>query len=147
MPPKPAYIFINPQSNIGLLTSPNSGLLIMAAMTYLCPEFIKEGRLCWLRAPLYIVEQKNGKEEYFFTDEEYNKVRGKIKGEVHRNKGLGEMSAESAHASMFVEENQRLDVMEYNADAIYLLSELMGTDADFRREYIFENVDFSEVTE
>lgn len=119
----------------------------MAAMTYLCPEFIKEGRLCWLRAPLYIVEQKNGKEEYFFTDEEYNKVRGKIKGEVHRNKGLGEMSAESAHASMFVEENQRLDVMEYNADAIYLLSELMGTDADFRREYIFENVDFSEVTE
>lgn len=123
------------------------GLLIMAAMTYLCPEFIKEGRLCWLRAPLYIVEQKNGKEEYFFTDEEYNKVRGKIKGEVHRNKGLGEMSAESAHASMFVEENQRLDVMEYNADAIYLLSELMGTDADFRREYIFENVDFSEVTE
>lgn len=62
------------------------GLLIMAALQYLAPEFIKEERLCWLRSPLYIVT--NGKQEsYYFTDEEFNKVRGKIKGEVQRNKG------------------------------------------------------------
>ena len=40
------------------------GLLIMAALHYLCPQFIKEGRLLWLRSPLYIVKgfQKNIKE-------------------------------------------------------------------------------------
>lgn len=62
------------------------GLLIMAALQYLAPEFIKEGRLCWLRSPLYIVNNK-GKEEYYFTDEDFNKVRNKIKGEVTRAKG------------------------------------------------------------
>ena len=59
------------------------GLLIMAALQYLAPDFIKEGRLCWLRSPLYIVENK-GKENYYFTDDEFNKVRNKVKGEVTR---------------------------------------------------------------
>ena len=27
----------------------------MAALSYLAPQFIKEGRLCWLHAPLYII--------------------------------------------------------------------------------------------
>lgn len=62
------------------------GLLIMAALAYLAPEFIKEGRLCWLRSPLYIIDNK-GKETYYFTDEEFNKVRKIIKGTVTRAKG------------------------------------------------------------
>lgn len=62
------------------------GLLIMAALTYLAPEFIKEGRLCWLRSPLYIVDNK-GKETYYFTDEEFDKVRKTVKGVVTRAKG------------------------------------------------------------
>ena len=62
------------------------GLLIMAALAYLAPDFIKEGRLCWLRSPLYIVDNK-GKESYYFTDEEFDKIRNKVKGEVTRAKG------------------------------------------------------------
>ena len=54
------------------------GLLIMAALAYLAPQFIREGRLCWLRSPLYIVDNK-GKESYYFTDEEFNAVRKTIK--------------------------------------------------------------------
>ena len=62
------------------------GLLIMAAFAYLAPQFIREGRLCWLRSPLYIVN--NGKKEsYYFTDEEFEKARKTIKGEVTRAKG------------------------------------------------------------
>lgn len=122
------------------------GLLIMAALQYLAPEFIKEGRLCWLRSPLYIVENK-GKESYYFTDDEFNKVRNKVKGEVTRAKGLGELPAETARASMFTQEYQRMDVMEWNDRAIDLLYDLMSEDVEPRRDFIMKKVDFSKVRE
>lgn len=122
------------------------GLLIMAALQYLAPEFIKEGRLCWLRSPLYIVDNK-GKESYYFTDDEFNKVRNKIKGEVTRAKGLGELPAETAQASMFTDEYQRMDVMEWDENAIDLLYDLMSEDVEPRRDFIMEKVDFSKVRE
>lgn len=122
------------------------GLLIMAALQYLAPEFIKEGRLCWLRSPLYIMT--NGKtESYYFTDEEFNKAKGKIKGEVQRNKGLGSLEADQARKSMFSDEYQRMDVMEYDEKAVDLLYDLMGEDVEPRREFIFNNVDFSTIAE
>lgn len=122
------------------------GLLIMAALMYLAPDFIKEGRLCWLRSPLYIVN--NGKKEtYYFTDEEFNASRNKINGEVTRAKGLGELPAETARASMFSEEFQRMDVMEYSDAAADLLCALMGEDVEPRRDFIMTHVDFSKITE
>lgn len=122
------------------------GLLIMAALTYLAPEFIKEGRLCWLRSPLYIVDNK-GKETYYFTDEEFDKVRKTVKGVVTRAKGLGELPAETAHASMFTPEFQRMETLQYSENALKLLYDLMGTDVDPRRDFIMENIDFSEIRE
>lgn len=121
------------------------GLLIMAALDYIAPEFLKEGRLCWLRSPLYIVKNK-GKETYYFTDEEMNKVRSTMKGEIQRNKGLGSLSAEQARNSMFGE-SQRMDVIEPTPEAIALLEDLMGVDVEPRRKFIFKNVDFSEIKE
>ena len=122
------------------------GLLIMAAIQYLCPKFLEEGRLCWLRAPLYIVT--NGKKhDYYFTDEEYNKVRGKIRGEIHRNKGLGEMGADEVRESMFDSNYQRMDVLEPNDEALIMLRELMGEDVTPRANFIFKNIDFSEIKE
>ena len=122
------------------------GLLIMAALMYLAPDFIKEGRLCWLRSPLYIVN--NGKKEtYYFTDEEFNASRNKINGEVTRAKGLGELPAETARASMFSEEFQRMDIMEYSDTAADLLCALMGEDVEPRRDFIMTHVDFSKITE
>lgn len=122
------------------------GLLIMSALLYLAPEFIKEGRLCWLRSPLYIVENK-GKETYYFSDEEFTKARKSIKGTVTRAKGLGELPAETAHASMFTPEFQRLEVLHYSKEAIDLLLELMGDEVKPRRDFIFENIDFSTIRE
>ena len=121
------------------------GLLIMAALAHIAPQFIREGRLCWLRSPLYIVT--NGKtESYYFTDDEFNAVKGKIKGEVQRNKGLGSLEPEQARVSMFGE-HQRMDVMEYTESAMQLLYELMGEDVAPRREFIMSNVDFAEIRE
>ena len=122
------------------------GLLIMAALHHLAPQFLNEGRLCWLRSPLYIV--KNGaKETYYFTDEEMNNARSKITGEVQRNKGLGSLSAKQAKSSMFDAANQRLEAFKITNEAIALLEDLMGDDANKRREFIFNNVDFSTIKE
>jgi DNA gyrase/topoisomerase IV subunit B len=138
---------------LGICTDADSdgyhiGLLIMAALTYLAPEFIKEGRLCWLRAPLYIANNK-GKETYYFTDSELEEAKKKkqVKGDLTRNKGLGEMSPETAQASMFNSECQRLEVMEYTPNAIDLLYELMGEEVEPRKEFIMNNIDFSTIRE
>ena len=121
------------------------GLLIATALQHFCPEFIEEQRLCWLRSPLYIVKTKQG-EQYYFTDEEMNNVRGKITGEVQRNKGLGSLSADQAKASMFGE-NQRMDILNPTEEAINLLKALMGSSGAARKEFVFNEIDFSEVRE
>lgn len=122
------------------------GLLIMAALSYLAPQFIKEGRLCWLHAPLYIISDGK-KETYAFTDEEMNSMRGKIKGNITRNKGLGEMTAESARRSMFEPEFQRMETLEYSEEAMSMLYALMGEEVEPRREFVMTKIDFSEIRE
>ena len=122
------------------------GLLIMCAVYKFAPEFIEEGRLYWLRSPLYIVKNKK-EESYYFTDEEFEKVRKNIKGEVERAKGLGALSAEQAHRSMFMPEFQRMDQLLPDKDTIDLLWDLMGKDSEPKRDFIFKHVDFSEIRE
>jgi DNA gyrase subunit B len=121
------------------------GLLIATALQHFCPEFIEEQRLCWLRSPLYIVKTKQG-EQYFFTDEEMDNARGKIIGEVQRNKGLGSLSADQAKASMFGE-NQRMDILNPTEAAIDLLKALMGSSGVARKEFVFNEIDFSTIRE
>lgn len=120
------------------------GLLIMAAIYKLAPQFLMEKRLCWLRSPLYI-EKIGKKENYFFTDEEIKNV--KITGELQRNKGLGSLSAQQAKDSMFDSKNQRMDVLIPDEESLTLLSQLMGEDNSYRKTFIFDNVDFSEIHE
>jgi DNA gyrase/topoisomerase IV subunit B len=48
---------------------------------------------------------------------------------------------------MFDPEYQRMDVMEYEESAMDLLYSLMGEDVAPRREFIMENVDFTEIRE
>ena len=120
------------------------GLLIMCAIYTFAPQFIEEGRLYWLRSPLYVVKNKKN-ESYYFTDEEFNKA--KPKGEVNRAKGLGALSADQARRSMFTEEYQRMDQLIPDEDSLYLLSQLMGKDSEPKRKFVFENVDFSEIRE
>lgn len=136
---------------IGILSDADAdgyaiGLLIMCALYKVAPQFIEEGRLYWMRSPLYIV--KNGKNEsYYFTDEEYNKVAGKVKGEVQRCKGLGALSAEQARRSMFTEEFQRFEQLIPDKDTFELLNDLMGDDSTPKHDFIFDNLDFSEIRE
>ena len=118
----------------------------MAALYYLAPQFIEEGRLCWLHAPLYSVKNKQNT-SYYFTDEDFNKIRSKIKGEVSRFKGIGSMSADQMAESMFTDEYQHLEIIEPNDKAFVLLQELMGPDVQPRKDFIFKNIDFSLIRE
>lgn len=136
---------------IGVLTDADSdgfaiGLLIMCALYKIAPEFIEEGRLCWVRSPLYIVKKGN-KYDYYFTDEEFDKVRNTVSGEVQRNKGLGSLNAKQARDSMFVPENQRIDTLVPDEDSLDLLLELMGKDSKPKHDFIFDNIDFSTIRE
>ena len=123
------------------------GLLIASALEHFCPKFIRENRLCWLRSPLYIVKYKD-KEQYYFTDQEMNAARPNLPAgvEVQRCKGLGSLSANQARNSMFGE-NQHMDVLIPTDKTKNKLVTLMGSNADGRKDFIFNKIDFSEVKE
>lgn len=120
------------------------GLLIMCALYKIAPQFIEEGRLYWMRSPLYIVKN-NKKEFYYYTDEEFNQA--KVNGIVQRAKGLGSLSAEQAKRSMFSEEFQRLEQLIPDDNTFFLLNDLMGQDAKPKHDFIFKNLDFSIIRE
>lgn len=121
--------------------------LIATMFWVLMPEFIKEGRLCWLRAPLYRLS-KGDKRVFAYDDKELVELRKKYPNwEQGRNKGLGEMTAEDMEASMMHKDNRHLEILTVKdvVEAGESLRMLMGTDVEGRREFLFENVDFSKL--
>ena len=123
-------------------------MCLLATMFYvLMPKFIKEGRLCWLRAPLYRLTKGN-KRVFAYDDKELAELRKKYPDwEQGRNKGLGEMSDADMAASMMNPEARRLEVLTiHDAElAEESLMMLMAKDVDERRDFLFENVDFSKL--
>mgnify|MGYP002768848473 FL=1 len=124
------------------------GLLIMACLTKLAPQFITEKRLCWLRTPLFIVE-KGKTRSYYFNDAEFEeaKVKGLVSGVVHRAKGIGALEAEEAHESMFTEKYQRLETLAPDEDSFSLIQNLMGSNVEPRTNFMFNKIDFSQIHE
>lgn len=119
--------------------------LVATLFWVLMPKFIEEGRLCWLRAPLYKIEKGNNK-LFAYNDEELAKIRkGRETWEITRAKGLGELSADDMEKSMLHPTERRLEVLtikdvEAAAESIMML---MGPEVEGRRDFLFENVDFS----
>ena len=48
---------------------------------------------------------------------------------------------------MFTPEYQRLEVIQPSEEGINLLESLMGVNVEPRTEYVFKNIDFSEIRE
>ena len=121
-------------------------MCLIATMFYvLMPDFIKEKRLCWLRAPLYRLSKGNQK-IYAYTDEELKELsKGRENWEQSRYKGLGECSPEDMEKSMLHPTERRLEILTIHdiEAAAESLKMLMGIDVEPRREFLFENVDFS----
>lgn len=119
--------------------------LITTLFYVLMPKFIEEGRLGWLRAPLYRLS-KGKQHVYAYDEDELTELRKTHVGwEQSRYKGLGEMRADDMEESMLHPKNRRLDILtigdaEAAADCLQML---MGTEVEGRRDFLFENVDFS----
>lgn len=119
--------------------------LVATLFMVLIPDFVKEGRLCWLRAPLYRISVGN-KRYYAYNDEELKSYQSQFpKAEIGRYKGLGEMRPEDVEESMFHTENQHLECLTIDdfEQTYQTLVMLMGKEVSPRRDYLFENVDFS----
>ena len=121
-------------------------MCLIATMFYvLMPKFIEEGRLCWLRAPLYRLT-KGDKRIFAYDDAELEELKKTHVGwEQGRNKGLGEMTAEDMEASMMHKTDRRLEVLTiHDAEAAReSLKMLMGTEVEDRKDFLFDNVDFN----
>jgi len=121
-------------------------LLIMANLHKLCPNFLKENRLFWLRSPLFIEQDKNNNPvSWYYTDEEFNKVRGKLKGNIKRIKGLGALSEKDLKATLFsTTGGQVMDEIGYSPEGIEQLCALMGEDITPRRDFVMNRIDYSQ---
>ena len=121
-------------------------MCLIATLFYvLMPKFIEEGRLGWLRAPLYRLS-KGKQHVYAYDEDELAELKKTHSGwEQSRYKGLGEMVAEDMEESMLHPVNRRLDILTINDAelASESLKMLMGTEVEGRRDFLFDNVDFN----
>jgi DNA gyrase subunit B len=114
--------------------------LIMALLYRFAPEFLKEGRLYWLHAPLFKVT--SGKTaQYFYTEEQIK--QSKAKGTQQRFKGLGEMKDEDARC-MF-DNNQWLEQLTWDDSVAGLLEGLMGDDSQPKKDFVFGRINFEDI--
>jgi len=122
-------------------------LLIMANLHRICPQFLRENRLYWLRCPLHIAYDKDMTPlSWYYTDEELiaAKAKGSIKGHLERIKGLGQLENIDIATTMFsTTGGQRLDQIVYSEEGIEQLCHLMGDEVQYRKEFIMNNIDFS----
>ena len=117
----------------------------MSLFKALMPDFIEEGRLCWLKAPLFKV--KKGKQNYYFYDDK-ELIDSKIVGEQTRYKGLGEMNSEDVKESMFNVQNQHMEVLMPDENSFVRLDQLMGTNVGYRKDFVFSGaIDFSKIVD
>ena len=93
-----------------------------------------------------IITEEDNTSSIIVDDKELEEVRrGHENWDITRAKGLGELNAEDMEQSMLHPTERRLEVLtmkdaEAAAESIQML---MGPEVEERREFLFENVDFS----
>ena len=109
-------------------------------------ELIEEGHVYVAMPPLYGVKEKNGM-KYLYSDDELNAYRkqANAKLEIQRYKGLGEMDADQLWDTTMDPEKRTLIRVGIEDAALceHKISTLMGSNAENRRKWIDENIDFT----
>ncbi|MBR4461841.1 MAG: DNA topoisomerase IV subunit B [Erysipelotrichaceae bacterium] len=109
-------------------------------------ELIETGHVYIAMPPLYGV-MKNKERVYLYSDDELNEYR-KIHGEkldIQRYKGLGEMDADQLWDTTMDPEKRTLIQISIEDAALCerKISVLMGNNAEARRKWIDDNIDFT----
>ena len=109
-------------------------------------ELIEEGHVYVAMPPLYGVKEKNGM-KYLYSDDELNAYRkqANAKLEIQRYKGLGEMDADQLWDTTMDPAKRTLIRVGIEDAALceHKISTLMGSNAENRRKWIDENIDFT----
>lgn len=127
----------------------NIGCLLITLFYYMCPQFIKEGRLLWMQMPLFVLKYKD-RVLYAFSDNEKNQLIKKYGSpkELSRKKGIGENTPDETKNAVFGEQRRWWQLCPNNhEDFVELINMLMGKEVLERKEYIMKNVDFSMIGE
>lgn len=113
-------------------------LLILTIFVKHMPELIKQGKIYIALPPLYKLSSR-GKNYYYYTDEEL--ANSKIKGEVTRFKGIGEMDAQELwDTTMDPKQRKLIRLTTDNFDeTVELFDTLMGKSSAARRAFINDN--------
>ncbi len=108
---------------------------------------IDNGNLYIAVSPLYKVRKK--KDYYVYTDDELKKIAGKLGGNINvqRFKGLGEMNPEQLWETTMNPKTRLLNkvLIEDAVKADETFSKLMGTEVEYRKQFIAERAAEAEV--
>lgn len=136
---------------VGIMTDADKdglaiGCLIITLFYRLCPQFLQEGRLYWIRMPLYVMKYNKNTVYYAFDEHERDEIFKKCgnKCEVSRKKGIGENSVQDNKVAVFGEQKrwEQLIVDDWE-DFEEKIIMMMGKDTSERKEFVLENVDFT----
>jgi len=116
------------------------------------PELIYSGKVYRAMPPLYKIEEGIGKKKkdvYLYDDKALDEYRKTHSGNfnIQRYKGLGEMDADQLWETTLNPETRFLKKIEIEdgIEANKLVSLLMGSAVEPRKEYIMENATFAEI--
>lgn len=119
--------------------------LIVTLFSVVMPDFLHQGRLYWLRAPLYRLETAKGPIFAYSENELQALKKAHVVKDVGYIKGLGELTPADTRQAFFGSD-ERLERFIIKDPATFSqLEMLMGEEVEDRRKFVFEKIDFEKV--
>lgn len=113
--------------------------LVLTAIYRLLPSLIKDGHVYILNTPLFEVKDlENDQVYYAYNETQRNEIVSKLsKYQINRNKGLGELDAETMSNCINPESKTKVQVTWEDAEKIaYWFDVLMGDNAKERKDFV-----------
>ena len=133
---KKVFILTDADSDGAHITS-----LVASLFTVLFPSFIQKHELCILNTPLFTAVHGDNRaygKDVVSAKQEFRRLHGKkLIPEIHRNKGLGEMSPAEL-VPVLKPGSRDSELLEWSDNSVLEMGRLMGNDMSVRREILKE---------